>query len=56
MKTLKRGDSYTNTTNKTVRYKIKYLNCFDMWQTESGEILSGQTFTIFNNSTVILFI
>ncbi len=54
--TLKRGDSYTNKTNKPLKYTLKYLNCFDMWQTDAGVLECGQTFQVFNNSTVKIFL
>jgi hypothetical protein len=46
MKKLFFGESYQNKTDKTIHYKLFYINCFGYIQNDSGTLDPGQTLTI----------
>ena len=40
------GQTYTNKTNKPIKYKLFYMNCWGYMQDESGTLEQGQSLTI----------
>jgi hypothetical protein len=55
-KKLYQGQSFYNNTGRPVQYKLKYLNCFDLYQEKAGQIEPGHTYNVKNiGSILILF-
>ena len=44
------GQTYTNNTNKVIKYKLFYMNCWGYMQDESGILEQGQSLTITQTS------
>lgn len=51
--TLSLGQSVTNNTRSDMEVHVKYLNCFDLWQTDVRVLKPGETFTKTQVSTTV---
>jgi hypothetical protein len=47
------GQSHTNNSLKDQIVNIKYLNCFDEYQTDQKLLEPGQTFTKTQNTSIV---
>lgn len=53
MKKLTTGESHTNNTTNFQVVNIKYLNCFNEYQTSQKILEPGNTFTKNEHSTIV---